>query len=65
MTAFKREINFEAKDSIQAAGVLTAIQILLESIQDKKNLIELGKIIKSKPGLIEKAIPFLPTLRDL
>lgn len=65
MPQFKREIIFDAKDELQAASVMNAMNILLSQIKDKQHLIELGKAINNKPGLIEKAIPWLPSLKFL
>lgn len=65
MPKFECKLTFDATNQLQATAVQTALSILLDSIKDKQNLIELGKIIKQKPGLMEQAIPYLPYLNKL
>lgn len=62
MAAYKREVKFDAANEMEAAAVVTAITTILDSIKDKKHLIELGKIVGRKPNLIEKGIPYLKYL---
>ena len=62
MAAFKREIKFDAANEMEAAAVVTAITTILDSIKDKKHLIELGKIVGRKHKKKKKGIPYLKYL---
>lgn len=62
MPVYTKEITFSAKDSTEAAAVTEAIKSILDSIEDKTHLIELGRIVKRKPGLIKQGIPYLKFL---
>ena len=62
MQKYNKSISFDAKDETEAISVVVAITTILNSIEDKKNLIELGAIVAKKPGLIQKGIPYLKLL---
>jgi len=62
MPKFVKTITFEAKDQAESEQVMIAISSLLNKIQEKKYLIELGQKIEKNPGLIQKAIPMLKYL---
>jgi len=59
---YNQVISVDAKDATEAAAAARAIQIIVNSIKDKKHLIALGTIVEKKPGLIEKGIPYLKML---
>lgn len=62
MPKFYKTISFDAKDPEEAEKVQKAIGILLDKIDDKAHLVQLGAIIDKKPHLIKKAIPYLNLL---
>lgn len=59
---YTKTITFEAADDTQAIATIVAISTIVNTIEDKKHLIELGQIVAKKPGLIKKGIPYLKLL---
>ena len=62
MSKYYKTISFDAKDQQEAENVQKAITQLLDKIEDKEHLIQLGEIISKKPHLIKKAIPYMKYL---